>query len=105
MSNGFQTPYGELPRTPDAYRITDHFRYRFKHRPPPKPTGAIINSCITNGTAKETHMEDRFIFDDDSFSRLWRLVVAWDSNLEEWRAITIFSPDAHDIEDNVPAPV
>jgi len=101
----FKTPFGTLPRDPEAYRITDHFRYRFTHRRPPEPTGAIVRSCIERGTPKPTQQRDRYLFDDDSLGRTWRLVVGWDADTAEWVAVTIWSPDAHDPDESTPAPL
>lgn len=99
------TPFGEIPRDPGEYRVTEHFRYRFNRREDPEPKGHHIRECIENGDAKKTHKKDNYILEAQIYDVTWWVVVSWDFTSEEWRAVSIYSPDEHDPEEQTPAPV
>lgn len=99
-----ETPFGELPRDPSAYRATDHFVYRFNNRTDPEITGDVIKAAITEGTIvpERAAAANRWVFEVGVDHVQWRLVVGYDG---EWRVLTAYSPQLHDAEDATEAPI
>ncbi len=83
------------PREPEAYRITDHFRYRLNHRRNPSIDGEIVRPCIEDGQVKHTQQADRFFFELELDYR-FRVVVALRDEAflddeEKHRALTVYA--------------
>lgn len=91
------------PREPEAYRITDHFRYRLNHRRNPSIDGEIVRRCIEEGVVKHTQQAERFFFELELDYR-FRVVVALRDEAflqeeEKHRALTVYAVDGdHDVE-------
>lgn len=92
------------PQDPSEYRVTDHFRYRKKHRRNPTITSEIVRACFEEGQIKHTQVSNEFFFEIELDYR-YRVVVALrdEAFLEDeqkHRALTVYAVDGdHDVDE------
>jgi hypothetical protein len=90
-----------VPRTLDAYEATDHFMDRLKYRTDPEPTKRIVSEALEHGIIKQTHIPNRYIFEDDRGLYTWWVVVrlveaAFRDPNTNHDLLTVYVPDRHD---------
>jgi len=102
------TEHGELLREPSAYRATDHFRYRYNHREDPPVTDEVIETCIREGdivAGDRVVGPNCFGFETEVNGVQWRVVVQAVAEGPPHLAVTAFSPELHDRDEEDAAPV